>query len=852
MKHWKRIGMALLLCLLFAVLAGCNEEEAVSSGSDLSVPEENSAATSSRELLQGTSSGEEASLPEESQPEESQPEESQPEESQPDGNESIDDAELEYLCVYGSFLSGTLEEEVTVQYAEKDGECIFSVPSWEKKYLLPCQTILCGDILGDSAWAITYEGGEKLTVFRATRENQSVEQFEISVGVSLKQPHLLLEVVDENYLYVFVSDIDENGKQQTMGVFRSINGGKAWKSTGIETPCEFGDGNGLASVHFFEGRIGILSCFGGETGNLGDHTYLTMTNGKKWTSLGALPYPVTSDTMRSVLKGVSFEDGKYYLEADVWLAEDKAPVRMRFASMDLLKWYWISEKLDGVEMEFLDYSQETYYALFKGVHYQDTTELTAPFVGEGDPLTYIIRTRRELKKFLNRFQSDIFSYTPGFISLAPLDLFAATENLDSAFFEKNALLITVVNGKYSHMAYGVDYLYKLDGELHLGLEYAFSASSEMGTAYKDPYYVSHDAWCLIATVSQESVASVESYSVTCYEKQYNEVASIGPFIKDHQTPEDISAIPVNRNLESMLKVTVSDLSLIPGGVPKDEIQVKQAGLKIWIVDVNGNHLDYMYTNSEGVAVFIMPRGTYGFYFEGNDTYLPRTSDAKLKCPSSSYSSMSGKYSVHSTTVSTYQKQYEQLKIYVTDVDTGEPIEGVQISYGYIPLVTGETDANGMYCGEGFLRYYGPYAQGSQYYNTRDIEFYAEDYEVYTLEKVSVLETELHVRLKKCVYYDFTVSFVDADTGEPIKGVKYHDFEASWSRKSSASAKESGEDGTIRFVVTKQDLEADHNVTFSYHKTGYIRQPWIEIYFDPAVKEYMIKLRFLEESYEIVE
>jgi hypothetical protein len=202
MKHWKRIGMALLLCLLFAVLAGCNEEEAVSSGSDLSVPEENSAATSSRELLQGTSSGEEASLPEESQPEESQPEESQPEESQPeesqpDGNESIDDAELEYLCVYGSFLSGTLEEEVTVQYAEKDGECIFSVPSWEKKYLLPCQTILCGDILGDSAWAITYEGGEKLTVFRATRENQSVEQFEISVGVSLKQPHLLLEVVDE-------------------------------------------------------------------------------------------------------------------------------------------------------------------------------------------------------------------------------------------------------------------------------------------------------------------------------------------------------------------------------------------------------------------------------------------------------------------------------------------------------------------------------------------------------------------------------------------------------------------------------------------------------------------------------
>jgi hypothetical protein len=134
---------------VFAVLAGCNEEEAVSSGSDLSVPEENSAATSSRELLQGTSSGEEASLPEESQPEESQPEE-----SQPDGNESIDDAELEYLCVYGSFLSGTLEEEVTVQYAEKDGECIFSVPSWEKKYLLPCQTILCGDILGDSAWAI--------------------------------------------------------------------------------------------------------------------------------------------------------------------------------------------------------------------------------------------------------------------------------------------------------------------------------------------------------------------------------------------------------------------------------------------------------------------------------------------------------------------------------------------------------------------------------------------------------------------------------------------------------------------------------------------------------------------------
>jgi hypothetical protein len=48
--------------------------------------------------------------------------------------------------------------------------------------------------------------------------------------------------------------------------------------------------------------------------------------------------------------------------------------------------------------------------------------------------------------------------------------------------------------------------------------------------------------------------------------------------------------------------------------------VKKKGMKVWICDGDKNKIDYVYTNSNGVAFFEAPEGTYYFYFEGDEEY----------------------------------------------------------------------------------------------------------------------------------------------------------------------------------------------------------------------------------------
>lgn len=84
--------------------------------------------------------------------------------------------------------------------------------------------------------------------------------------------------------------------------------------------------------------------------------------------------------------------------------------------------------------------------------------------------------------------------------------------------------------------------------------------------------------------------------------------------KNHQTPETIS---VGEEYEGS-KITPLEVYVMNSEA--NNAPVKKKGMKVWICDGDKNKIDYVYTNSNGVAFFEAPAGTYYFYFEGDEEY----------------------------------------------------------------------------------------------------------------------------------------------------------------------------------------------------------------------------------------
>ena len=109
-----------------------------------------------------------------------------------------------------------------------------------------------------------------------------------------------------------------------------------------------------------------------------------------------------------------------------------------------------------------------------------------------------------------------------------------------------------------------------------------------------------------------------------------------PIQLTHKTPENLNCCYDSHNYHNSeitpiyvrmvdvdrLFVRVGDKAMISSG-HDDDGHIEQAGLKLWICTESGKKIDYVYTNSAGIAKFELTEGKYNIYFEGDDTWASK-------------------------------------------------------------------------------------------------------------------------------------------------------------------------------------------------------------------------------------
>lgn len=284
-----------------------------------------------------------------------------------------------------------------------------------------------------------------------------------------------------------------------------------------------------------------------------------------------------------------------------------------------------------------------------------------------------------------------------------------------------------------------------------------------------------------------------------------------PIQKTHQTPERLKEsaeytdiiVAQERSPITPIYVVIRDADMALGD-DSDYNIIKKSGLKVWICTKDGKKIDYVYTNSEGVAAFETMEGEYTFYFEGTDVYAPKYYHKTVTCYAVyigrdwTYLGVGSGYRRKRYPIFSYVKEnHKDLKIYVTDDETGKPVKGayvtVQSDGGKYEAYT---DANGVATTKSLLAGYdGNPPDGKEVTVTADRYRPSE-------KRVNVMDNEVHIRLKKMVSHNIKITCVDAATGTPIKGVvaKQMNIER-WDKDSRMIISESGDDGVISFVAT---------------------------------------------------
>lgn len=338
------------------------------------------------------------------------------------------------------------------------------------------------------------------------------------------------------------------------------------------------------------------------------------------------------------------------------------------------------------------------------------------------------------------------------------------------------------------------------------------------------------------TSAEDSEASDNSSEVSAEQDDKVDVEPQPQYLmqKNHQTQE--KDVPRNHMAYEDSKITPIYVYVMNVGIMYDYVgdrmfgisqgdvggrigenygAIEQAGLKVWICDINGNKIDYVYTNSSGMAKFEAYEGEYTFYFEGNDTFYARYAGSPkhsgvVKCDATYdlvYRTPDLVPAANVRRIMTYEKnKYENFKIKVTDKETGEPLEGVHIREFDI-----YTDADGCAEVQPLMHYY--YADYSQ--DARPIHYYyLEGYDLGNDEGIDILDTECHVQLLKTKQYSITIKVINGDTGEPISGavVKHggHYPCKEWSEQSYFDAEVTDENGVITGVISSEEFAYREN------------------------------------------
>ena len=312
------------------------------------------------------------------------------------------------------------------------------------------------------------------------------------------------------------------------------------------------------------------------------------------------------------------------------------------------------------------------------------------------------------------------------------------------------------------------------------------------------------------SIEESTEESAEESTEESTEEPKEVLAPGNPIQKNHQTPEVLkessefsdSIAWQEKSPITPIFVVIrdADMSLYGDG---DYNIIKKSGLKVWICTKDGKKVDYVYTNSKGVAAFEAMEGEYTFYFEGNDKYAPKYYHKTVKVREVysggdwSYQYNSGYKRIRYPIFSYEEEKHKELKIYVTDAETGKPIKNayvtVQSDGG---LYEAYTDADGVATTKSLLANYdGNVPHG------KDVVVTADGYRP-AKKDINVIDNEVHIQITKTIRHNVKITCIDVITGKPIQGVVATQKQTEkWDQDSYLVIAESGADGVISLVVT---------------------------------------------------
>ncbi len=329
-----------------------------------------------------------------------------------------------------------------------------------------------------------------------------------------------------------------------------------------------------------------------------------------------------------------------------------------------------------------------------------------------------------------------------------------------------------------------------------------------------------------------------------------------PYQSTHETPENITQTYVkNDQRDHILDKKHPSYVIVwdkeNSKYPNPPIEKK--GMKIWLCDANGNKIDYVYTNSNGIARFeITVEGTYTVRYDGDEKYescAPAATYYVTNDLGTNYAilgsdpSVMEKYRNNTINMYLYDKnKYLPLTIKTYDASTGKPLGNVTVTgnYGNHFVTVG---ANGSVTTAPLAAYrstqlvendlFGPLTFNKDGYDPCEIDVYTNT-------------TLVEAYLSPITEHPYTIKILDQKTREPVEGVKL--IVNTLGDNSVIYTEVSGKDGILSGMKTSKDMIASDSVKLCYevyvpteHGTTAHGIAWCTVTLNKEQSEYLVYL-----------
>ena len=283
-----------------------------------------------------------------------------------------------------------------------------------------------------------------------------------------------------------------------------------------------------------------------------------------------------------------------------------------------------------------------------------------------------------------------------------------------------------------------------------------------------------------------------------------------PIQNTHVTPEKLwwyqDCEAYHRTGTSPVYIHVLDMEVFyyvddSGNVGYDrdaDPQCRKAGMKVWVCTPEGEKIDYVYTNSDGVAKFECSPGEYLFLLEKGEFEEKAIGPVTCKQTFSRGSYPYSNSKDYPFPIIAYRGEREDFKVRVIDTETKKPIVGAEVEVqGVGTLTTGE---------DGYA-VFDPLVQFADSWGDTNylVTCGARGYDERGGEWVQLYDAEFVMELEANAITEYKITILDKKTGKPVEGIKVIEYGNNWHEDSKLFNKVTGEDGTIYGQFTSADL-----------------------------------------------